>query len=130
MAPYYDNPMARALMGGALGSELSFDHVSRAAVCLSGLLIFSTIQAQDFPDVEGDEAAGRVTLPIYAPELSRLFTLLVIPSWSAGLSWYWGVGRVTEVMIVLLGCLVGIRYYAWRSPTSDRQSYQIFNVRG
>lgn len=130
MAPCYDNPMARALIGGALGSELSFDHISRAAVCLSGLLIFSTIQAQDFPDVEGDKASGRVTLPIYAPELSRLFTLLVIPSWSAGLSWYWGVGRVTEVMIVLLGCLVGIRYYAWRSPTSDRRSYQIFNVRG
>ncbi|KAI0086794.1 UbiA prenyltransferase family-domain-containing protein [Irpex rosettiformis] len=111
-----------------MGSELSFDHVARVAVCLSGTLIFSTIQAQDFPDVEGDKAAGRVTLPIYAPELSRVFTLLIIPLWSAGLSWYWGVGWVTKVATVLLGCLVGVRYYAWRTPKSDRRSYLIFNV--
>ena len=52
------------------------DFVSVTAVIISGILIFTTIQAQDFPDVEGDKALGRMTFPIYAPmELSRAFTL-------------------------------------------------------
>ncbi|KAJ3733193.1 UbiA prenyltransferase family [Lentinula guzmanii] len=37
-------------------------------LCWNGAVIFTTIQAQDFPDVQGDAALGRVTLPIYAPE--------------------------------------------------------------
>ncbi|RDB19704.1 hypothetical protein Hypma_013170 [Hypsizygus marmoreus] len=46
------------------------------------MLIFTTIQAQDFPDIDGDVASKRMRFPIYAPEFSRAFTLLVIPSWS------------------------------------------------
>lgn len=37
---------------------------------------FTTIQAQDFPDIEGDVASGRMTLPLYAPEFSQALTVL------------------------------------------------------
>ena len=38
---------------------------------------FTSVHAQDFPDVEGDKTVGRMTFPIYAPELSRFFTLFI-----------------------------------------------------
>ena len=105
------------------------DFVSVTAVIISGILIFTTIQAQDFPDVEGDKALGRMTFPIYAPELSRAFTLFATIAWSIFLSWFWGVGPVSTAFLVAFGSYVGMRYYRWRTLEADRKSYLLFNVR-
>jgi 4-hydroxybenzoate polyprenyltransferase len=105
------------------------DFVSVTAVIISGILIFTTIQAQDFPDVEGDKALGRMTFPIYAPEFSRAFTLFATVAWSMFLSWFWGVGPVSAAFLVVFGAYVGIRYYRWRTLEADKKSYLIFNVR-
>jgi hypothetical protein len=103
--------------------------VSVTAVIISGILIFTVIQAQDFPDVEGDKVVGRMTFPIYAPELSRFLTLFAIVAWSIFLSWFWGVGRINTALFVSSGVHVGHRYYLCRSLEADRKSYLIFNVR-
>lgn len=105
------------------------DFVSVIAVIISGILIFTTIQAQDFPDVEGDKALGRMTFPIYAPEFSRAFTLFATVAWSTFLSWFWGVGPISAAFLVVFGSYVGLRYYRWRSLEADKKSYLIFNVR-
>jgi 4-hydroxybenzoate polyprenyltransferase len=105
------------------------DFVSITAVIISGILIFTTIQAQDFPDVEGDKALGRMTFPIYAPEFSRAFTLFATVTWSMFLSWFWGVGPVSAAFLVFFGTFVGLRYYHWRTLEADKKSYLIFNVR-
>jgi 4-hydroxybenzoate polyprenyltransferase len=105
------------------------DFVSVTAVIISGILIFTTIQAQDFPDVEGDKALGRMTFPIYAPEFSRAFTLFATVAWSAFLSWFWGVGPVNAAFLIIFGAYVGLRYYHWRTLEADKRSYLIFNVR-
>ena len=118
----------QGLTGNILGPGLSFDNVSRAAVGFSTMIIFSTIHAQDFSDVEGDAADGRITFPMYAPEVSRLLILLVIPLWSVGLSLYWGLGQFSTSAISLFGILIGLRFYQLRSARSDRSSYVLFNV--
>ncbi len=105
------------------------DFVSVTAVIISGILIFTTIQAQDFPDVEGDKALGRITFPIYAPEFSRAFTLFATVAWSIFLSWFWGVGPISAAFLVIFGTYVGLRYYRWRTLEADKKSYLIFNVR-
>jgi hypothetical protein len=97
-------------------------------VIISGILIFSAIQAQDFPDVEGDKVVGRMTFPIYAPELSRLLTLFATVAWSVFLSWFWDVGPISTAIFVNLGIHVGLRYYCWRTLEADKRSYLIFNV--
>jgi 1,4-dihydroxy-2-naphthoate octaprenyltransferase len=104
------------------------DFVSVTAVIISGILIFSAIQAQDFPDVEGDKVVGRMTFPIYAPELSRLLTLFATVAWSVFLSWFWDVGPISTAVFVSLGIHVGLRYYCWRTLEADKRSYLIFNV--
>ena len=112
-----------------LGTNRAMDSVSVAAVIVSGILIFTTIQAQDFPDVEGDKALGRMTFPIYAPEFSRAFTFFAIVAWSMFLSWFWGVGPVSAAFLVIFGTYVGIRYYHRRTLEADKTSYLIYNVR-
>jgi hypothetical protein len=105
------------------------DFVSVTSVIISGILIFTAIQAQDFPDVEGDKAVGRMTFPIYAPELSRFLTLFATITWSVFLSWYWQVGPISTALFTSFGIHVGLRYYCWRTLEADRKSYLIFNVR-
>ncbi len=95
---------------------------------LSGALIFTTIQAQDFPDVEGDAASGRKTFPLYAPEISRLFTLFALVDWSIGLGWYWKADLFSRAAFIALGVYVGLRYYLGRTVEADRKSYFMYNV--
>ncbi len=105
------------------------DHISETAIILSAMVIFTTIQAQDFQDVEGDLASKRITFPIYAPEFSRLVTFLVIPLWTVVLICYWNVGWLVRMVYMALGSIVGMRYYYNRSLEADRRSYLWYNVR-
>ncbi|OBZ74345.1 Digeranylgeranylglyceryl phosphate synthase [Grifola frondosa] len=94
-----------------MGSNSELDTVSTSAVILSGVLIFTTIQAQDFADVEGDAALGRVTFPIYAPELSRAFTFVATIAWSIALGWYWHIGMFSRIIFTVLGGYVAVLRY-------------------
>ena len=105
------------------------DIVSVTAVVISGILIFTVIQVQDFPDVEGDKVAKRMTFPIYAPELSRFLTFFAIVAWSVFLSWFWGVGPISRALFVCFGVHVALRCYLCRTLEADRKSYILFNVR-
>lgn len=111
-----------------ISANHNLDIVSVTAVIISGILIFTVIQAQDFPDVEGDKLARRMTFPIYAPELSRFLTLFAIVAWSVFLSWFWGIGRISTALFISFGIHVGLRYYLCRTLAADRKSYLIFNV--
>ncbi|KAJ3011668.1 hypothetical protein NUW54_g2096 [Trametes sanguinea] len=111
------------------GAVRSLDSISTKACCISGALIFTTIQAQDFADVEGDKLLGRVTIPIWAPEGSRVGTLLLMCAWSLFLPWFWGVGASAGMAFVALGAFVGLRYYLLRTTESDKRSYVLYNVR-
>ena len=110
------------------GNRDKLDSVSITAIVLSGATIFTTIQAQDFPDVEGDAAIGRMTLPIYAPRFARWFTLFATVAWSVFYCWVWGLGVVSSACLVLLGLYVGGRYSLLCAPEADRKSYVMFNV--
>ncbi|GJE90540.1 UbiA prenyltransferase family-domain-containing protein [Phanerochaete sordida] len=111
-----------------MGFNSRMDHIAVAAVCISGFLIFTTIQAQDFADVEGDKALHRVTFPIYAPEFSRVATLAAIVGWSLFLSWFWDIGRAYSFGLIALGAFVGLRYYLQRTTAEDRLSFLFYNI--
>ncbi|KAI0764644.1 UbiA prenyltransferase family [Fomes fomentarius] len=115
---------ATKLMGG----HRTLDSISIMAVCISGLLIFTTIQAQDFADVAGDRALGRTTFPIYAPELSRIATLCAIIAWSILISRFWNIGPACMCAFIALGAYVALRYYFLRNAQDDKVSYVLYNV--
>ncbi|TBU39889.1 UbiA prenyltransferase family-domain-containing protein [Dichomitus squalens] len=111
-----------------MGATRDLDNVSATAVCISGALICTTIQAQDFADVEGDAILGRKTFPIYAPEFSRIATVTAISVWSLFLASFWGIGSVCGAIFVVFGSFVGSRFYSLRGPDDDELSYVLYNV--
>ncbi|KAJ8473053.1 hypothetical protein ONZ51_g8103 [Trametes cubensis] len=75
---------------------------SLAIHVVNALIIMTTIQAQDFKDVEGDAAIGRETLPILYPDASRVVTAALIPIWSVLVTRLWTMDRVLSVSTVLV----------------------------
>ncbi|KAI0708433.1 UbiA prenyltransferase family [Earliella scabrosa] len=108
---------------------LNTSQTSLKAQVLNALLILTTIQVQDFQDVDGDRATGRMTLPIAYPWASRLSISLILPAWSIFLSLFWNVGFLSSAVLVSLGAYVGAQLYSnRRTPTRDADMYRIYNV--
>ncbi|ESK83983.1 hypothetical protein Moror_7500 [Moniliophthora roreri MCA 2997] len=107
---------------------MALDKISIQAVFLSGALIFTTIHAQDFADVDGDRQSGRHTLPIVHPEGSRVYILIMLVGWSIALSFFWDLGPICATALVLVGSFVGMRYYRKRDVLSDEGSYRYYNM--
>jgi hypothetical protein len=105
------------------------DSVALSAIALTGATIFTTIQIQDFPDIAGDAAIGRVTLPIYAPELSRWLTLGAMLGWSLLLGTFWEAGAAGTAVLLALGAAIGARCVWTRSHNADIDTYRLYNVR-
>jgi 4-hydroxybenzoate polyprenyltransferase len=96
---------------------------------LSAAFIATTIQTQDFPDMEGDRAMGRQTLPIYAHEATRVGSFLAIITWSIIiLSYFWGFMNILTIPLSLLGAFIGLRFYFLRTTKSDQLTWSIFTV--
>ncbi|KAK1231993.1 hypothetical protein PQX77_004874 [Marasmius sp. AFHP31] len=108
--------------------NLSLDEIAIRALIASCLLIFTTIHAQDFPDLEGDKLAGRKTLPICFPEASRVYIAAVLVAWSMGLSWFWGLGPIFSAVFVIAGSFIAWRFYTKQNVAADEKTYLIYNI--
>ncbi|KAJ6546377.1 UbiA prenyltransferase family [Mycena sp. CBHHK59/15] len=104
------------------------DHIALQSLVCSALLIFTTIHTQDFSDIEGDRANGRVTLPIYAPKVSRIYTFLALGVWSVGLGRVWDLGPSSQILLCGLGLVIGWRFYSFRTASDDTKTYIAYNV--
>ena len=102
---------------------------SLVAQLLIAVVNFTTIQAQDFKDVDGDVLINRQTLPILFPTASRLVTSLLVPLWSPFFVYCY---RTADPMVsggaVVLGVIVGTRFWFERTRDGDKRSYLLYNV--
>ncbi|KAF5347406.1 hypothetical protein D9758_011279 [Tetrapyrgos nigripes] len=106
----------------------SLSNTGFIALTCSCVLIFTTISAQDFADVEGDKLSGRKTLPIVAPNGSRYYILSALLLWSYFLIHMWGLGPISGGIFIGVGAYVGSRYFRFRDAKNDRLSYLLYNV--
>ncbi|KAF7968447.1 hypothetical protein HWV62_30573 [Athelia sp. TMB] len=111
-----------------MGETSTLDATAVHAICCSAFIIFTTIQSQDFSDVEGDASIGRVTFPIYAPEGSRLATLVAMCAWSVYMAVMFELGPLAGAAFCALGAYVGLRYYTLRGVEQDKASYRVYNL--
>ena len=94
------------------------------------MVIFTTIQAQDFKDVEGDILVNRQTLPILFPTASRVVTSLLVPLWSLVFAHcYPTADPMVSSAAVVLGAIIGTRFWFERTREGDKRSYLLYNVR-
>ena len=83
---------------------------------------------QDYRDVPGDAAAGRVTLPIAYPVLSRAVTALLLVAWSWGISWTWRLDDITAGFVCILALIVGANLVARTDGSADIISSHLYSV--
>lgn len=88
----------------------------------------TTIHTQDYKDVLGDAAAGRVTLPIAHPTLSRVATAFILVAWSWGVSLIWRLDHLTAAFMCALALAVGVRFVVRRDVRADLVSAYLYNV--
>ena len=88
----------------------------------------TTIHTQDYKDAPGDAAAGRVTLPIAYPTLSRAVTAFLLIAWSRGISWTWRLDDITAGFVGVLAFIVGVSFVARRGGRADILSSYLYNV--
>ncbi|OAX40642.1 hypothetical protein K503DRAFT_590649 [Rhizopogon vinicolor AM-OR11-026] len=98
------------------------------ALCCSAFVVLMTIHMQDFMDVNGDRMSGRRTLPIVAPEGSRIYMLCVLPLLSLALASFWSLGPLCSILFVSLGCGVGLRCFFFRDEICDQSTYLLYNM--
>jgi len=99
------------------------------SIIIISSILATTIQAQDFQDVDGDKSVGRKTLPIVFPNLSRYTPMISLFFWSFYLTAIWEIGRIGTLAFYALAAIVGLRYYLLRTAKEDEISYCLYNVR-
>ena len=110
------------------GSSDGLDVIALKALAYNSLIILTTIHVQDFPDVEGDTAQNRKTIPILAPVLSRILTSTMIISWSIYMAFIWRVGIWCSGVLFTVGLIIAWRLWFLRTASEDRISYVLYNV--
>ncbi|KAF6824768.1 hypothetical protein CMUS01_10100 [Colletotrichum musicola] len=96
---------------------------------LLGLNTLTTVQIQDFRDMEGDAVRGRRTVPLALGDgLSRGITVFFILFWSIALPTYWQCHVLEYVWPVAVGGYVSFRLLFDRSTKADRMTFHIYTL--
>ncbi|KAH8600630.1 hypothetical protein B0O99DRAFT_563615 [Bisporella sp. PMI_857] len=75
----------------ATGRSVFDATVARIWLVLLTGAITTTVHTQDFRDVKGDRAVGRLTLPLLiGDKMARAVVVLGVPGWTAVVCWFWG----------------------------------------
>lgn len=89
--------------------------------------IMSTSHAQDFRDLEGDKAAGRVTLPLLIGDMNARFLLAFgIAFWTAVASWFWEAGLVDSLAAWMAGAAVAFNLFRDKTHEGNTRSWKLF----
>ncbi|GKT83812.1 ubiA prenyltransferase [Colletotrichum tofieldiae] len=93
---------------------------SWAWIGLTGVAIATTVQALDFPDMEGDNARGRKTIPLlYGENVARVGLAVMVLIWSIVCPTFWDLRLVFWTAPVGVGILMAALTILRRDEKSD-----------
>ncbi|RDL40283.1 uncharacterized protein BP5553_00262 [Venustampulla echinocandica] len=95
-----------------------------------GLVVFSTVQTQDFHDQAGDSVRGRKTLPLQIGDSpARHATAVLVLFWSCMCAWFWKLYAVPVGCVpTALGCCIAYRLLTKRSIDQDKATFRLWNL--
>lgn len=94
-----------------------------------GLIIFTTLQIQDFRDQAGDRKKGRRTAQIvWGDNLMRWVTASIIVFWSLASPAWWMLGVESYLLPVAIGGLMAGRLLAWRDALTDEKTWKLWGL--
>jgi 4-hydroxybenzoate polyprenyltransferase len=102
---------------------------SRAFIwlCMVGGIVFSTLQMQDMPDVIGDAARDRRTLPlVHGDTVARWSIAICVTMWSIVCPYYWNGGLIAYLLACGSGGLLVFRLMLYRTVQADAITWKIW----
>lgn len=94
-----------------------------------GMIVFTTIQVQDIPDMEGDAIRGRQTFPIiYGHKAARVSVALGVLFWSIICPYTWCLDYIGYLILLVPGICIAYRTLKYHSVDSDELTYKIWCV--
>lgn len=92
-----------------------------------GLAILTTIHAQDFRDMEGDQLKGRTTLPLMLGAKTGRLTLAVsLMFWSVFCPYYLGLPTYAYCLTTGFGGVTGLRFVLKTDISADKKSFHLY----
>ena len=117
---------------GAVSVLLGGDDLLNNLLCkwliLLAAVITTTVHAQDFPDVDGDSACGRRTMPLlYGQVWSRYGLAVSLVFWSIVCLTFWDVSSpvVWSATLLIGGMTAGLTAFHW-DPFYDRIVWRLW----
>ncbi|KAF4910791.1 Fumagillin beta-trans-bergamotene synthase [Colletotrichum viniferum] len=108
---------ALAITGGTV--EYGLKNAAVVWILTTGAVVLTTVHAQDLPDVVGDRAKGRKTVPlVYGDGVARWTLAVGVFSWSVFLPMFWELGWGGYALVVGLG-LSMVCGTLWRRTVDD-----------
>lgn len=78
-------------------------------ILVTGAIIITTVHAQDLPDIEGDKARGRLTVPLlYGETAARVSLSAMVMFWSAACPLFWDASAWGWAVSTSLGCAMSV----------------------
>ncbi|TRX93692.1 hypothetical protein FHL15_005368 [Xylaria flabelliformis] len=111
-----------------LTRESIFSGQGKAATWLGILTacITTTVHTQDFRDVRGDRAAGRITVPLSIGDTAaRLLVAVGVCGWTLAASWYWEAGKQALVAVLAGGIMVCNLFWD-RTTEGDSRTWKLW----
>ncbi|KAH8427072.1 UbiA family prenyltransferase [Aspergillus melleus] len=94
-----------------------------------GLIVLMTIHVQDIPDIEGDAARGRLTLPIiHGQQAARISVAVGVLFWSIVCPKFWALDVVGYLILLGPAGLIAYRTMQLRWVLADEVTYQLWCV--
>lgn len=118
---------AMAIITGPITYEWS----SKAVIWLvmTGSVIATTVHAQDLPDVVGDSARGRRTVPlVYGENIARSSLAMGILAWSIVCPAFWGLPILGFIPTAFIGGSIAVRTLLYRNEASDAINWKLWCV--
>ena len=92
-------------------------------------VVFSTVQTQDLPDMEGDLAHKRRTLPlVLGEEVARLSVAVSVAIWSVVCPAFWDLGYLGYALPLLVGAGFMYRVLLLRGVSADKKTWRVWCI--
>lgn len=93
------------------------------------LVVFTSVQAQDMYDQEGDAFRGRNTVPLVIGDSASRFSIAIpVLFWSVACPWLWSTTTVGYFATIPLGLTTAFRTLKRRSIPSDKTTFRLWNL--
>ncbi|KAI9037503.1 UbiA family prenyltransferase [Aspergillus affinis] len=113
----------------AAGSQYELNTAAYVWLGVIGLIVLTTIHVQDIPDIEGDAARGRLTLPIiHGQRVARISVAVGVLFWSIFCPTFWALDIVGYLILLGPAGLIAYRTMQLRWVSADEITYQLWCV--